>query len=233
MFKPKIIYLIACFTFTVFYANSQKLEFGLGAGITTFKGDISPEFNPLQIGFGGTGLFRYNFSRSVSFRGQLMYGSYNVDDLNTSEGFYNYRGANANGKIFEGAALIDYNFLNMSNIRKQKEWTPYLFGGLGIAFVNQPFGKFKTPIIPYGLGVKYHFNGPFSVCAEFGARFTLSDRFDEQITGNGLKFGNKNPASVDLAYDKKAFSDTERKDQYFFTNITLTYTIFNLVCPKK
>jgi Domain of unknown function (DUF6089) len=236
MIQIKKFSIVAFFCFCAMILNAQKYEFGIGAGATHFKGDISPNFNPLQIGIGANALFRYNLSRSVSLRSQIMNGNYKTDDLNTKDPFYLSRGANANGSIFEAAVMADYNFLNLSNVRKQKEWTPYLFGGIGVArianksFINQPASKFLTPVIPYGIGVKYRFKGPWSVCGEFGTRFTFNDNLDKVY---GTNFGNTNPpTSGNALNDKIAFSDTGRKDQYYFTNITLTYTIFNLVCDK-
>jgi Domain of unknown function (DUF6089) len=228
MFKNKFLITLSFLLFS-FLGNAQKIEFGVGAGVTHFKGDISPKFNPLQIGIGVNGLFRYNFSKSVSFRGQLMYGSYNAEDQKTNDVFYQSRNVIANGTLFEASVNAEYNFLNRIARTKSTEWTPYLFGGLGMTWVknnsnNLSSLKITTPVIPYGVGVKYRFKGPFSVCAEFGSRYTFSDQLDQRFAF----YGNTNP----LSPDKKLYGDLSRKDQYFFTNLTLTYTIFKLVCPE-
>jgi hypothetical protein len=220
---------------------SQKIEFGLGGGVSHFKGDISPNFTPLKMGVGATGLFRYNFSKSVSFRGNVLFTTYKSDDLNSNNPLYAYRAnsAFAKGHLFEGSLIAEYNFLNRSTVTKAKDYTPYLFGGIGYSFITNTSEIFNggtkanTPVIPYGVGIKYRFKGPFSVCAEFGTRYTFTDDMDLNYpsTPNGGYFGNKNTTTNDLKNDKITFGDTTRKDQYFFTSVTLTYTIFNLICP--
>ena len=222
---------------------AQKIEFGLGAGISHFKGDVSPNFNPLQIGLGGNGLFRYNLSRSVSLRGQLLFTSYNAKDENTVDPFFAYRNKVADGNIFESSALIEYNFLDREKLLKKSDWSPYLFGGIGYSMINNKSNflepqKANTLLLPYGVGVKYRFKGPFSICAEFGTRYTYSDNLDAFSflnTSTGVKttyFGSTNNTTGNITNDKISFGNTTRKDQYYFTNITLTYTIFKLVCPE-
>lgn len=220
---------------------SQKIEFGLGGGVSHFKGDISPNFTPLKMGVGATGLFRYNFSKSVSFRGNVLFTTYKSDDLNSKDPLYAYRAVAsfAKGNLFEGSLIAEYNFLNRSTVTKAKDYTPYLFGGVGYSFIRNTSDQFNiahkvnTPVIPYGVGIKYRFKGPFSVCAEFGTRYTFSDDIDLNypIPQPPGYFGNTNTTTNDLIGDKITFGDTTRKDQYYFTSVTLTYTIFNLICP--
>ncbi len=225
-----IIYLIHSFS-----GFSQKIEFGLGGGVSHFKGDISPNFNPLQLGVGANGLFRYNMSRAVSLRGQILFTSYNAKDEKTTNDFYNYRNAAAAGNILEVAAIGEYNFLDKATMVKKQDWTPYLFAGVGYSwannksFINGPVTKIKTPVIPYGVGVKFRFKGPLSICAEFGTRYTISDDFDLNY---GLYYGKTNTPGSTVLDSKYQYGDLTRTDHYYFTNVTLTYTIFNLICPE-
>jgi opacity protein-like surface antigen len=235
MFLKHLIKFVFLFFFFVNIINAQKLEFGLGAGISHFKGDISPNFNPLQIGVGANGIFRYNLSRSISLKGQFLYTTYNGKDNNTNDPFFEYRNLSATGNLMEVSATAEYNFLEKASMVKNKDLSPYLFGGIGYAFVtnksyiNQTPTKFSTPVIPYGIGLKYRFKGPFSICAEFGTRYTLSDEFDLNY---GDFLGKKNNTAADAQQSKIQYGDLTRKDQYYFTNITLTYTIFSLICPE-
>jgi Domain of unknown function (DUF6089) len=231
--KIAIIFLVFVSSNLVF---SQKIEFGLGGGVSHFKGDISPNFTPFKMGVGATGLFRYNFSKSVSFRGNVLFTTYKSDDLNSKDALYANRaiGAFAKGHLFEGSLIAEYNFLNRSTVTKAKDYTPYLFGGIGYSFINNTSDQFSealkanSPAIPYGVGIKYRFKGPFSVCAEFGTRYTFTDDMDLNYA---KYFGTSNTTTNVLNNDKITFGDTTRKDQYFFTSVTLTYTIFNLICP--
>jgi hypothetical protein len=213
--------------------NAQKIEFGIGAGVSNYKGDISPRFNPKQLGGGANVLFRYNLSRSVSLKSSITYLTYNAADSKTNDAFYIQRNLTAKGNVFELSATAEYNFLDKAKMVKSKDISPYLFGGIGVAMVSNKSSlttntqKFVTPVIPYGVGVKYRFKGPLSVCAEFGTRFTLSDNFDL----NGSALGKTNVSGTDANTSRLQYGDLTRKDQYYFTNLTLTYTIFSLVCP--
>jgi hypothetical protein len=235
MFQKSKFILLSFLIFSFSNTYSQKIEFGLGGGISHFKGDISPNFNPLQIGIGVNGLFRYNLSRSVSLRGQILFTGYNVTDEKVNDPFYNSRLGVAKGNILEGAAIAEYNFLDKGKMVKNQDWTPYLFGGIGFASIRNKSDifsspkKISTPVIPYGVGIKYRFKGPLSVCAEFGTRYTNSDEID-LIYSQFL--GKINTPAADAQNSRYQYGNLTRKDQYYFTNITLTYTIFNLICPE-
>lgn len=233
MLKHKLIFLII-YLIHSFSGFSQIIEFGLGGGVSHFKGDISPNFNPLQLGVGANGLFRYNMSRSVSLRGHILFTSYNSSDDKTTNDFYNYRNAAAAGNILEVAAIGEYNFLDRATMVKKQDWTPYLFGGIGYTMAKNKSTLFttplkvNTPVIPYGVGVKFRFKGPLSICAEFGTRYTISDDFDKINS----YFGKTNVSTGTLINDKIQYGDLTRTDHYYFTNVTFTYTIFNLICPE-
>jgi hypothetical protein len=230
--KKNCLFLFLIFCSLQVY--SQKIEFGLGGGVSHFKGDISPNFNPLQLGLGANGLFRYNLSRSISLRGQVLFTTYNAKDENTNNPFFSYRNASVVGNLFEGSVVGEYNFLEKSKMTKKRDWTPYLFGGLGYSIIqnkSNPLGgteSLSTPVVPYGLGVKFRFRGPFSVCAEFGTRYTMSDEMDLNY---GKYYGKINTPAPTVIDSKNQYGDLTRKDQYYFTNITFTYTIFNVMCP--
>lgn len=247
MLQKTKITLLFTLLLAVYNTYSQKIEFGLGGGISHIKGDISPNFNPLQIGVGVNGLFRYNLSRSVSLRGQLLFTGYNVSNENIIDPFYNSRYAIAKGNILEVSAIAEYNFLDRVTILKERDWTPYLFGGVGYALINNKSAifsspkKISTPVIPYGVGVKFRFKGPLSLCAEFGTRYSNSDEIDlvdfdikpipPKLPVYGF-LGKVNTPAADASNSRYQYGNLSRKDQYYFTNITLTYTIFNLICPE-
>lgn len=235
LLKIRLAYLFLILSISNF-VFAQKMEFGLGAGVSHFKGDISSNFTPLKMGIGANGLFRYNFSKSVSFRGQVLFTTYKSDDLNSNDPLYANRAlsASAKGHLFEGSLITEYNFLNRNMVTKAKDFTPYLFGGLGYSFISNTSDQFNaakkvnTPVIPYGVGIKYRFKGPLSVCAEFGTRYSFTDDIDLNY---GKYYGSTNVSTNGLSNDKLTFGDTTRKDQYYFTSVTLTYTIFNVICP--
>lgn len=226
----KLSILIYIFTIS-FSVCAQDMEFGAGLGISTFKGDVSPFFNPKQLGVGAQGLFRYKLSRSVTTRANLLYTTYNASDFKTKDPYHNQiRFAVIEGTAFEASAIAEYIFFNQHSQVKKRDFTPYLFAGLGYSFVNNKSNTFsnetfRTLLVPYGLGAKYRIKGPWSIGAEFGSRFTLSDNFDKIFN---QYLGDNN----DTATEKNQFGDLTRKDQYFFTSLNITYTIFKLQCPE-
>jgi hypothetical protein len=219
---------------------SQEIEFGIGGGITHFKGDITPKFDILQPGIGANGFFRYNFSKSVSGRANLMVGKFNASDYNSSDPFYLNRGAEISGKFIELSAIAEFNFLDRSARVKAVDWTPYLFGGVGLMKgktnslpISSAVSSYTTPILPYGVGIKYRFKGPWTISAEFGTRFVIGPKADLLDLNFGTKFGNLNPIpSGNPNNDRLNESDLNRKDQYYYTNIGISYTIFKVACPQ-
>lgn len=224
-----------CFVFSILLLTNQivgqKIEFGIGGGMSHFKGDVSPNFNPLQFGIGGNALFRYNISRSVSLRGQFMIANYNAKDENVTDEFHLKRNYTIAGNIKEFSAIAEYNFLDKGKLVKNRDLIPYLFGGIGLSLVNNKshvpnlFINFTAPVIPYGVGIKYRFKGPFTLCGEFGNRFIFSDELDKSYSQYLGKTNNS------AGNNKYFYGDLSRKDQYFYTSLTLTYTIFNVICP--
>jgi hypothetical protein len=218
-----------------FGTSAQKIEFGLGLGVSHFKGDISPKFNPLQLGFGGQALGRYHVGKGLALRANLLFSTYSANDNKTKDAFYIYRAASAKGNILEAAALAEYNFFNQHNRHKKVDFTPYLFGGLGYGLINNTSNQSSggvsasSIVIPYGVGLKYRFSGPWSISTEMGSRYTLTDNMDLYFSN----FGNKNTSAATGAInDKLIYGDLSRNDLYLFTSFSLTYTIFDIVCPE-
>lgn len=111
---------------------------------------------------------------------------------------------------------------------------------------NVDYRKY-TISIPYGAGVKYNFSGKWTLGAELGYRASFSDYLDD-VSGNypsaDAYYRAGRPDQVNLTdrsaeiNGAKLFSpgqqrgDSKKRDKYFFTGITLTYTFLNCNCPR-
>ncbi|MBB5282438.1 hypothetical protein HNQ92_000559 [Rhabdobacter roseus] len=201
---------------------AQQIELGASVGAFNYKGDISPAFNPRFFRPGGSLFFRYNVSRSVSFRAEGLLGSITADDQYAKEAFQQARNLSFRTRISEVALLTEYNFLNYEDRRFAFNWTPYVFGGVGyMGFKPSPKTEgypTRGLVIPFGVGVKYQIHRPWSVGLEFGTRKTFTDNLDnlgERLSTNRLEQGN--PAL---------------KDMYYYLGLSLTYTFYRITCPE-
>ncbi|MFN8357149.1 MAG: DUF6089 family protein [Spirosomataceae bacterium] len=223
MFK-KIIVLVGA-TLLVAETYAQKIEVGGGVGMLHYKGDISPNFHPSFLRPGGNAFFRYNVSRAVSLKANFMYGQIFADDKQVNDPFNNARGMSFHTSIFEAGANLEYNFLNFKNSPKAKNWTPYVFGG--VSFINfdpkEPrtasFGN-NSMALPFGIGLKMQWKGPWSWAFEFGTRKTFTDYLD-----------NWGDNSVTPGVQLKQ-QDQTKKDMYYYTSINIYYTFYKIVCPR-
>ena len=206
-------------------AIAQKIEIGGGLGALNYKGDIAPNFHPTFARPGGNLFFRYNISRSVSAKVNLMGGSIFADDKEVNNPFNQARGRSFRTSIFEGGANLEYNFLNFRNAPKTKNWTPYVFGGISY-FSFRPketaTASFKTSglALPFGIGLKMQWKGPWGYGIEFGTRKTFTDYLDnwgENSTTPGVRLQQQ---------------DHTKKDMFYYTSFNITYTFYKVVCPR-
>ena len=105
--------------------------------------------------------------------------------------------------------------------RRAKNWTPYVFGGIGLCrFQNDVIKARGILTYPLGVGVKYEIKRPWSIGLEFGTRFTRHDYLD------GL---------ADLTYGTALTKTTQSNpalfDSYTYTALTVSYTFYKIFCP--
>lgn len=201
--------------------QAQKLEVGGGVGGLLYKGDVSPALNPRFYRPAANLFFRYNASRSFSMRAGVALGSFGATDRVSRDPFRQVRNYSFRSRLSEATVDLQYNFLNYKRSPKEKNWTPYVFGGVGLCNFRNPVVRARGIInIPLGLGVKYEFSRPWSIGLEFGTRFTKNDYLDglgERTFGvTTAKNGQENPAL---------------RDSYTYTAVTVSYTFYKIVCP--
>jgi hypothetical protein len=226
------------FLLTAFSAAGQNLstsEVGFGLGATNYKGEISPNYRFLNNRPAVTVFFKKDISKPIAVRASILAGMMRALDEDVNLPLNRYRRADMQTNIAEFAAGIDYKFLDFYNMRQHIRWTPYFTAGVAVAnFTNKvTFRNNSTKpnenafvfSIPLGIGVKYALSYHWNLGVEFGARATLfdvGDRIDyllksQQVTGTSTELPFTNP------YDN---------DWYFYNGISISYTFYNLLCPR-
>lgn len=202
-------------------AQAQKLEVGGGGGGLLYKGDVSPALNPRFYRPAANLFFRYNASRSFSLRAGLGIGSLGATDRLSADPLRQVRDYSFRSSLSEATIDLQYNFLNYKLLPKAKNWTPYVFGGVGLCSFRNAVVRARGIInVPLGLGFKYEINRPWSVGLEFGTRFTKNDYVD----GLGERtFG--------VTTSKIAQGNPVLRDSYTYTALTVSYTFYKITCP--
>lgn len=199
-------------------AHAQQVELGAGLGGMLYKGDISPHLNPRFYRPAGNLFFRYNFTRSFSARAGIAIGGIRGDDQVSKDAFQQARNGSFRTRVSEATLDMEYFFRDWKMIRTTKNWSPYVFGGLGFMSYSPKKEKGSRIIYPLGVGVKYEIKRPWSVALEFGTRFTRNDDLD------GLA---KTPGAPKLSAGNPALSDS-----YTYTALTISYTFYKITCPE-
>ncbi len=198
--KKSIIFLFLTFSL---FAQAQKTEVGVIAGVSLYSGDISPKefglfFSEFQPAFGIFG--RINPTSTFSIRLSGSYTNLSADDREVGIAS---RGLNFRTKIFEGELMGELNLFRWGN-RRNVEVVPYLTGGVGFFRFNpqgmledtwvdlQPLGTegqglpdYEAPYeltqvnIPHGVGIKFIFSEQWTLGLEFTGRKLFTDHLDD------------------------------------------------------
>ncbi|MFW5944081.1 MAG: DUF6089 family protein [Bacteroidota bacterium] len=182
---------------TIFYFfltgihGQDDLSIGFYGGTSQYMGDMNktnPFFSPSPaIGFGlkSDRNLRYSF---------LLMGSYNPLRGKTkyvNEYHLPYSGINEfNTSQIDFSMTAEFNFLpyDSYNIRK-RNFTPYVFAGVGTNyFLNDEPERFPVTI-PFGLGIKYNIFERFSIGIKWTAKKLFYDNMDgiENVSEMGTK----------------------------------------------
>ncbi len=203
-----IIVAVIFFIKTPLFAQdkNRQYEFGFGAGIVVYQGDLTPN----QFGSYETMKLAVNlnvakvFSSSFSARANFYRGRLKGDDgiYNTPE-FRKQRNFNFSSPVTELSLLLIYNPLGKNY--SSKGFSPYLFSGAGFSFLNikRDHSSFNaayfgdgsdlptriaeddaqtppriTPVIPIGAGIRYNISERWAVNAESSYRLMFTDYLD-------------------------------------------------------
>jgi hypothetical protein len=232
--------LAAVYLLSPTQAHAQgRTEFGLNASAANYLGDLSDGINDLGGEWFGyfannarpnVGAFiRFNQSNRLSYRGNISYGQLAASDaLSTSEA-KRLRNLSFRTNILEFSGMVEFNLRPFGNEREDRNFTPYVFAGLGIMSFNpqaswngewydlQPLGTegqdlvaypdraryaLTVPVFPVGGGLRWRFNDIWRFGIEYGHRFLLTDYLDD-VSGKhadpDVILASRGPAAAALA----------------------------------
>jgi hypothetical protein len=188
--------------------SGQRFEFGGGAGILSYRGDLQTSYLPVKPAFAAELIGRYNFSMAAVARINLLLcpqlsasssgsGDYQIRSQDPPYGFSSF--------LAEIGAFGEYNFFNYRNPKSRYIFgTPYLFGGPSFALMqNGITDEFeqdsiylsnlppeyqlrfnsaqKIVFIPgfvLGVGYKQQIGQYFNLGLQASGRFLFTDEFD-------------------------------------------------------
>jgi hypothetical protein len=228
----KSIFFLVLFFALSSTLQAQTWEFGFGVGTTNYTGDISPSYKLNNSRPAGEFFVRLNPNPNFAVRMGIMAGIIRADETDSKDPFYQRRAARFTASIYEASARMEYNFRDYRAMSELNRLSPYIFLGSSLAhisvnsnyFDNQP--KALEFSLPIGVGLKYMLANNANLGFEFGARPTFTDAIDGMT---------KNDGSEDEINSVGKFQMTNlfTKDMYYYTGISISFTINSVVCPMQ
>lgn len=207
MNKPVRILFIICLLASVsgrgqmYYTN---LEVGVSAGVSQYFGDLNEHHGINTIHFAGGFCARQRMNSYIALKAVANYTKVGYSDTYNSTPFEKQRNLSFESEIIEFAAQAEFNFFAYVTGVKEKRWTPFLTGGIGMFYYDpyteyqgkktylRPLGtegqyagyagrKYTTtsPCFPIGAGVKFWIKGGINIIFEVADRLTTTDYLDD------------------------------------------------------
>ena len=199
---------IFCF-FALFFIGSpafaQNLEFGLIGGGAGYIGDLN-QTRPLKIsGLSAGANVKVNFDPYWSLGLHYTYGKIKENDLHSDNEQFRQRGLNFKTALNELSLQVDFNFFEYFAGGGTKNFTPYIFAGIGGVVFN-PIGKYNLRsnpgekeyelryyrtegqkeayrnvalTVPYGVGFKVRLKDNWGLFSQIGYRTAYTDYLDD------------------------------------------------------
>ena len=208
-----VIMLISSVTLSRAQGDVEYLmEVGAGLGLVSYEGDyngnITKNMQPMASVMLRRLINPYHGFRVRAGFGKLKGSSADVETY--------YPGLQETPYTFSHTMVdlcttYEYNFWPYGTGREYrgaKRLSPFVFGGIGLAYVKAGSDNVFTGGLPIGLGVKYKLADRMNLGVEWGVHFTLSDKLDGSEDPYGIKSSG-------------AFKNT---DCYSALQVTLTYS---------
>jgi len=262
MTPPKLLLILLFFIFSghILRAQEGTWEVGLMGGGAGYMGDLNQN-NPLQIsGLSGGAYVKRNFNQYLGVRLNYTYGQVKADDANSSNEQFRERNLRFKTSMHEFSGLIDFNFFNFNIGGGTRQFTPYLFTGVGLVAFKPTvkidgeryrLDRLRTEgqengynnavlTIPYGLGLRYNYKSTWSVFTELGYRTPLTDYIDDVsgrypvnpvIVGNGQNQVNlSDPSRYQIGQAGTQRGDFRKRDTYLFVSVGISFTFVSSKC---
>jgi hypothetical protein len=181
-------------------------EFGIGAGVGHYFGDLNPDFGVNRPKLAAGIFFRKQLSTYIGLRISGDYAQLGYSDVYSKNTVQNTRNLSFNSNVWEISVAGDFNFFRFQPGFEGYNFTPYVGLGIGVfsfdpyAYLNgekyllRPLGtegqgsalypelKPYNPLalcIPFTLGAKYALTPGLNVFGEICYRFTNTDYLDD------------------------------------------------------
>jgi hypothetical protein len=237
-----VLLLVVALSLHSYNVSAQYFyDLGFGGGVSGYTGDVSN--NPFASpGHTYSALLRSNISSRFAMRLEIDYGTvggHTDDVVGTYPGAQGICDFEFETQFVSTDLVFEVNFfpypfqktvMNSSNI------TPFAFAGVG--YVNYTIlegpivpgedGKNYTASLPFGIGLRYLFNGKWGLQLEFKSSKLFRDDFDTYALSDPFEFnttGDSNETS----------SEIHNEDWLYTTTVMLTYSfgenIWDCNCP--
>lgn len=201
------ILLLSCLAFlaTTNTTNAQYWEVSGMGGVTTYHGDLAPDFSMQAPGAAASFYVRRNVDPRVSLRFGASFGTISASDANSLNEYNKARNLSFQSTIFEGSVGLEFNFLPFHHRSKKgrgrNQFTPYLVAGFGVFHHNpkamykdnlyelQPLGtegqavgeeySLIQPALIIGGGIKIDINSQWGIIIEGATRILFFDYLDD------------------------------------------------------
>jgi len=240
-------------------AQAQSWEVGVTGGLAGYMGDLNPN-NPLKVSGGNGGIIvKRNFDQYFSARLGVSAGSISGADSTSNNPQFVNRNLSFKTAFQEVNLVGEVNFMKYIPSVTVNRYTPYLFLGGAVTHFNpqatyqgqtynlQPLmtegqsQPYKTTALAaiYGAGIKFNISDACNFIADIGYRYAFTDYFDD-VSGYYApvtSFNGPNDIAFKLA-DRSSTpnnpgtqrGDLRPHDNYFFINLTLSFTFLTAKC---
>ncbi len=137
--------IIPFFIIITFSAQAQFWEVGGSLGITSYHGDLAPDFSMQAPGGAGSIFLRHNIDTRLAVRFAAVVGTMGADDKNSTNAYRKARNLSFQSDLYEGSVALEFNFLPYHHRRGAKgagAFTPYMVFGAGV-FKYNPKAYYK------------------------------------------------------------------------------------------
>src|SRR5215217_915696 len=196
--KRQLFYFFV-FLLTGLNLKAQTVELGLAAGGTGYIGDLNQD-KPLKIsGISASAFVKMNLDPYWAVGLHYTYGKIKANDANSDNSQFRDRNINFTTPLNEISLQIDFNFFEYFAGGGRRNFTPYIFTGVGAVLFNpkatydgtkynlrfyktegqgEPYKNY-TFSIPYGAGVKVRLKENWGFFSQIGYRTAYSDYLDD------------------------------------------------------
>ena len=220
--KPALIVVILLFSWA---AQAQDAEIGFELGAYNSLGDVNKKYDFGNSALGMQAFYRKHLNNGFSTRLSGGYGKLKGKDVETFDVFSANRQAAFEGNFFNVDLIWEYHFLDYREEKLQQFWTPYILFGVGLYKfsgedeLGQSYDAGINLRLPVGIGIKYRIDRRWTLAASTTAIKSNSDKLDNVSEANSMlkNYSGGNPNDDDWMFN---------------TSISISYTLYKIVCPQ-